>query len=138
MAKSKEKKPHPKPPENAKTVIELKKVIEERKMKLAKAKEAATKEKKLNKLDPKYRVAIKRLKRAQRKLYAEAYRLRPRKPAPAPAAAATAPAEAAAPAAPAPAAAAAPAEAAAPAVPASAAAPAAAATPAAPAEGEKK
>ena len=93
MAKSKEKKPHPKPPADAKTVIEIRKTIEDRKAKLAKIKTAASKDGKLNKMDAKYRVALKRLKRAQRKLYAEAYRLRPRKAA-APAAAEAAPAAA--------------------------------------------
>ena len=96
MAKSKEKKPKPKPPENAPTVISIKKTIEERKAKLIKHKEAATKDGKFNKLDPKFRAALKRLKRAQRKLATEAVRLVPKKApvaavAPA-AAAATAPA----------------------------------------------
>jgi hypothetical protein len=95
MAKSKEKKKHPKPPENAKTVIAIRKTIEDRKAKLAKHKAAALKDGKLNKLDPKYRLAIKRLKRAQRKLLGEAYRLIPKK-APAAPVAAAAPAEAAA------------------------------------------
>ena len=98
MAKSKEKKPKPKPPENAPTVIAIKKTIEDRKAKLAKRKEAAIKDGKLNRFDPKYRVALKRLKRAQRKLQSEAWRLKPKK-APA-AAAAAAPAAEAAPAAP--------------------------------------
>jgi len=96
MAKSKEKKPKPKAPENAPTVVAIKKMIEERKAALAKRKDSATKDGKLNKLDPKYRTAIKRLKRAQRKLEAEAWRLRPRQPpkaAPAPAAAGEAPKE---------------------------------------------
>jgi len=107
MAKSKEKKPKPKPPENAPTVIAVKKLIEECKASLAKRTEAATKDGKLNKLDPKFRVALKRLKRAQRKLEAEAWRLRPRS---APKAAEAAkPAEGAAPAEAAPAAPAAPA-----------------------------
>lgn len=91
MAKSKEKKPHPKPPENAPTVVEMKKEIAALKEKLAKRKQEATKDGKFNKLDPKYRLAIKRVKRAQRKLLTEAYRLRPRKDA---AAAAAAPAAA--------------------------------------------
>lgn len=80
MAKSKVKKPRPKPPENAPTVVEIKKVIAERKEKLAKAKQTAMKEGKLNKLDPKYRTAIKRVKRAQRKLQIEAKRLAPKHP----------------------------------------------------------
>lgn len=80
MAKSKEKKPKPKAPENAPTVVAIKKMIEERKAALTKRKEAATKDGRLNKFDPKYRAALKRLKRAQRKLEAEAWRLRPRKP----------------------------------------------------------
>ena len=92
MAKSKEKKKHPKAPENAKTVVEIKKAIEDRKGKLAKAKEAATKEGKVDKLNPKYRLAIKRLKRAQRKLLSEAYRLKPKVAPAAPAEAAAAPA----------------------------------------------
>jgi len=95
MAKSKVAKPKPKPPENAATVIAIRKTIAERKEKVAKRKQEATKEGKLNKFDPKYRTAIKRLKRAQRKLQAEAWRLKPKK-APteaAPAAAAAAPAE---------------------------------------------
>ena len=79
MAKSKEKKVKPKPPENAPTVIEMKKVIADRKAKLAKSKEAATKDGKFNKLDPKFRLSIKRLKRAQRKLVAEGVRLKPKK-----------------------------------------------------------
>src|SRR4051812_19909206 len=78
MAKSKVRKPHPKAPEAAPTVVVLKKTIDERKAKVAQKKEAASKEGKLNKLDPKYRLAIKRLKRAQRKLQSEAYRLTPR------------------------------------------------------------
>ena len=78
MAKPREKKPKPKAPENAPTVVAIKKMIEERKAALAKRKDAATKDGKLNKLDPKYRTALKRLKRAQRKLEAEAWRLRPR------------------------------------------------------------
>jgi hypothetical protein len=103
MAKSKVKKPVPKPPENAKTVIEIRKEIAARKEKLAKRKQDATKDGKLNKFDAKYRVALKRVKRAQRKLVSEAYRLRPRKAAPegapvAAAAAAAEPAPAAAPA----------------------------------------
>lgn len=106
MAKSKEKKKAPKPPENAPTVIEIRKELGARKEKLSKRKEAATKDGKLNRFDPKYRLAIKRLKRAQRKLAAEAVRLKPRKPpaeaiAAAPAAAATPTAEAPAAAAPA-------------------------------------
>jgi len=79
MAKSKEKKPHPKPPMDVKTVIAINKLIEDRKGKLAKRKEAATKDGKVNRLDPKLRVAKKRLKRAQRKLLSEAYRLQPHK-----------------------------------------------------------
>jgi hypothetical protein len=103
MAKSKEKKPKPKPPEGVATVVAIKKTIEDRKAKLAKRKTDATKDGKFNKTDPKYRVALKRLKRAQRKLQAEAWRLKPKK-APVAAAAAAAPAAAeAAPAAAAPA-----------------------------------
>ncbi|MFH0938887.1 MAG: hypothetical protein V1899_06365 [Planctomycetota bacterium] len=79
MAKSKEKKPHPKPPANAPRVIEIKKMIEERKTRLVTVKATSTQDGKLDKKNAKYRVAVKRLKRAQRKLYAEAYRLRPRK-----------------------------------------------------------
>jgi hypothetical protein len=94
MAKSKVKKPHPKPPAEAKTVVALKKVIDERKEKLAKRKEAATKEGKVNKYEPKFRVALKRVKRAQRKLLSEAYRLQAHKTGIKPAAPA-APAEAA-------------------------------------------
>ena len=92
MAKSQEKKKAPKPPENAATVIEMRKEIAARKEKLAKRKESATKDGKLNKFDPKYRLAVKRLKRAQRKLADEAIRLRPRKPVEAAPAAAAAPA----------------------------------------------
>lgn len=104
MAKSKEKKPKPKPPENAPTVVAIKKMIEECKASLAKCQQAATKDGKLNRLSPKYRVALKRLKRAQRKLQAEAWRLRPRQaPKAAPAEAAAAAPAAAAPAAAAPA-----------------------------------
>lgn len=96
MAKSKVRKPHPKPPEGAPTVVEMRKEIAALKEKLAKRKADATKEGKVNKFDPKYRLAIKRVKRAQRKLLSEAYRLRPRKEvaaAPAGAAPAEAPAE---------------------------------------------
>lgn len=96
MAKSKEKKLKPKPPENAPTVIELRKEIADRKAKLAKRKEATTKDGKFNRFDAKYRTALKRVKRAQRKLADEAVRLKPKKaPAEAPAAApaAAAPAE---------------------------------------------
>jgi hypothetical protein len=81
MAKSKVKKPRPKPPEAAKAVVEQRKLIAERKEKAAKAREASK-----NKYDPKYRVASKRLKRSQRKLYDIAVRMTPKK-APAPAAA---------------------------------------------------
>jgi hypothetical protein len=93
MAKSKEKKPKPKAPENAPSVVAIKKMIVERKAALARHKEAATKDGKLNKFEPKYRTALKRLKRAQRKLEAEAWRLRPRQPAKPEAAAAPATAE---------------------------------------------
>ena len=97
MAKSKVKAPAPKPPETAKTVIAIRKTIAELKDKLAKRKTDATKEGKLNKLDAKYRLAIKRVKRAQRKLLSEAWRLKPRKaPAEVAAAAPAAPADAAA------------------------------------------
>jgi hypothetical protein len=89
MAKTKEKKPRPKAPENAPTVAALKKLIEDRAAKLAKAQEAASTEGKLNKDDPKFRLARKRLKRAYRKLDKEAVRLKPKK-APAPAEAAPA------------------------------------------------
>lgn len=93
MAKSKDKKPKPKPPENAKTVIAIRKTIDARKVQLGKAKEKATKDGKINKVDSKYRLAIKKLKRAQRKLAAEAVRLKPKKaPAVAAPAAAAAPA----------------------------------------------
>lgn len=129
MAKSKEKKPRPKAPEHAPTVIAIKKDIEARMATLAKCQKAATKDGKLNKLDPKVREALKRLKRTQRKLDAEAFRLRIRNPEKIAAAAAAA-AEAATKAAAAETAAKA---AAAAAAPAAEAAPAAAA-----AEGEKK
>ena len=79
MAKSKVRKPHPKPPADVKSVIALKKVIDERKAKLVKRKETATKDGKLNRYDPKFRVALKRVKRAQRKLKTEGYRLQPSK-----------------------------------------------------------
>jgi len=75
MAKSKVAKPVPKPPEGAKTVIEMRKVIAERKESLSKRKASATKDGKLNKYDPKFRSATKRLKRAQRKLISEGWRL---------------------------------------------------------------
>lgn len=102
MAKSKVKPPKPKPPENAPTVVKIRKIIVERKTALGKRKEGAMKDGKLNRVDPKYRLALKRLKRAQRKLQAEAYRLVPKRvpviaeaaPAAAPA---SAPAEASAP-----------------------------------------
>lgn len=95
MAKSKEKKVHPKPPADVKTVVEMKKIIDGRKASLTKRAQAATKDGKLNRLDPKYRLAMKRVKRAQRRLLSEAYRLQPHKtgikpPAPAPAAVAEA------------------------------------------------
>src|SRR5688572_708261 len=99
MAKSKEKKPKPKPPEDAATVKAIRKTIEDRKAKLAKRKEGAIKDGKLNRLDPKYRLALKRLKRAQRKLQSEAWRLKPKKAPAAAAPAAAAPAAEAAPAA---------------------------------------
>ena len=79
MAKSKVRKPVPKPPENAPTVIEMRKEIASLKDKLSKRKQDATKDGKINKLDVKVRMALKRVKRAQRKLVSEAYRLRPRK-----------------------------------------------------------
>ena len=79
MAKSKVRKPVPKPPENAPTVIEMRKEIAALKEKLNKRKQDATKDGKINKLDVKVRMALKRVKRAQRKLVSEAYRLRPRK-----------------------------------------------------------
>ncbi len=44
MAKSKVKKPHPKPPAEAKTVVAIKKKIDDRKAKLAKRIEAAKKD----------------------------------------------------------------------------------------------
>jgi hypothetical protein len=98
MAKSKEKKPKPKPPEGVKSVVEIKKTIDDRKTKLTKAKDAAKKDGKFNKLDPKYRTALKRLKRAQRKLAKEGHRLKPKGTPKVAEAAAAAPAEAAAPA----------------------------------------
>lgn len=98
MAKSKEKKKHPKPPADVKTVVAMKKAIDERKEKLAKIKQSQTKDGKLDRYNPKVRVARKRVKRAQRRLLSEAYRLQASKtgikpPAPAPAAPAAAPAE---------------------------------------------
>ena len=98
MAKSKEKKKKPKPQENLKSVAAIRKLIEERKTQLAKAKEKGMKDGKLNRGDAAYRGALKRVKRAQRKLASEAVRTRPRgKPAaPAPAAAPAAAAPAAA------------------------------------------
>ena len=83
MAKSKEKKKHPVPPAEVKTVIAIRKDIDAAKASLAKRKEAATKEGKLNKYDGKYRVALKRVKRNQRKLLSEAYRLKSKKATPA-------------------------------------------------------
>lgn len=79
MAKSKVKKPHPKPPAEAKTVIAIKKTIDDRKAKLSKRVAAATKDGKLDRNDLKVRSAVKRVKRAQRKLLSEAYRLQPHK-----------------------------------------------------------
>lgn len=79
MAKSKVKKPHPKAPADAKTVIAIKKTIDDRKSKLSKRVAAATKDGKLTRHDPKVRAAVKRVKRAQRKLQSEAYRLQPHK-----------------------------------------------------------
>jgi hypothetical protein len=101
MAKKDEKKTKPKPPADVATVIAIKKTLDDRKAKQAKARAAATKDGKLNKYEPKYRHEQKLLKRAQRRLSKEAWRLRGLKQA--------APAEAAAPAAPAEAAPAAPA-----------------------------
>jgi hypothetical protein len=100
MAKKDEKKTKPKPPADVATVIEIKKTLDDRKAKQAKAKVAATKDGKLNKYDPKYRHEQKLLKRAQRRLSKEAWRLRGLKVAApaaveAPAAAPAAPAEAA-------------------------------------------
>ncbi len=94
MAKPKTKKAAPKPPEDVASVIEIRKVITDRKAKLAERRTQATKEGQFNKNDPKYKVALKRVKRAQRKLAAEAVRLLKRKVTVVPAAAA-APAEAA-------------------------------------------
>jgi hypothetical protein len=79
MAKSKEKKAHPKAPADVKTVVAINKLIDDRKAKLIKRTQAATKDGKVNTLDPKLRTAKKRLKRAQRKLLSEAYRLQPHK-----------------------------------------------------------
>lgn len=75
MAKSKEKKPHPKPPADVKSVVAIKKVIDERKEKLAQIKQKETKDGKLDRYNLKVRGARKRLKRAQRKMLSEAYRL---------------------------------------------------------------
>ncbi len=79
MAKSKVKKPHPKPPAEAKTVVAIQKSIDDRKAKLTKRIAAATKDGKLIRHDLKVRAASKRVKRAQRKLLSEAYRLQPHK-----------------------------------------------------------
>ncbi|HYF49192.1 MAG TPA: hypothetical protein VEJ63_07295 [Planctomycetota bacterium] len=94
MAKSKEKKPKPKPPEGVKSVQVIRDAIKARKERLAKVQETAKKDGKVNKYDPKVRAALKRVKRAQRKLQKEAYRLLPKK-APVAAAAEAKPAEAA-------------------------------------------
>jgi erythromycin esterase-like protein len=83
MAKSKVRKARPKAPENAPSVIAIRKTIGEWKEKRAKAKEAAKKDGKVDKTNPKLRVATKHLKRAQRKLYDEAVRLTPKKAPPA-------------------------------------------------------
>ena len=79
MAKSKVRKPHPKPPADVKTVIAIKKSIDDRKAKLAKRIGTATKDGKLNRNDLKVRAAVKRVKRAQRRLLSEAYRLQAHK-----------------------------------------------------------
>lgn len=79
MAKSKVRKPHPKPPADAKTVVAIKKTIDDRKAKLTKRLEAAKKDGKVNRQDPKVRSAVKRVKRAQRRLLSEAYRLQAHK-----------------------------------------------------------
>ena len=79
MAKSKEKKPHPKPPADAKTVVAMKKIIDARKATLAKLREAGKKEGKTDRKNPKVRSSLKRVKRAQRRLLSEAYRLQPHK-----------------------------------------------------------
>jgi hypothetical protein len=75
MAKSKVAKPKPKPPEGVKSVVEIRKTIEGCKTRLTKVSEAAKKDGKVNKYDPKIRSALTRVKRAQRKLGKEAYRL---------------------------------------------------------------
>ncbi len=94
MAKPKGKKKAPKPPETAATVIAFKKEVEARKASLAKAKTASTKEGKFDKNSLKYREALKRLKRVQRRLAGEGVRLKKMaKPAEAAAPAAAAPAE---------------------------------------------
>jgi len=93
MAKSKEKKKFValEMVPTAKACLE---VIKERKEKVTKAKAASTKDGKLDKYNPKYRQALKRLKRSQRKLFKQRVRFtRPGVPLTAPAPAAAAPAE---------------------------------------------
>lgn len=90
MAKSKEKKKFVSLEQvpTAKAHLEI---VKERKEKLAKAKATVTKDGKLDKYNPKYRQALKRLKRSQRKLFKQRVRFtRPGVPLTAPAAAAPA------------------------------------------------
>ncbi|MCW8131369.1 MAG: hypothetical protein KIS92_13555 [Planctomycetota bacterium] len=97
MAKSKEKKKFVSL-EMVPTAKAHQEIVKERKDKLAKAKATVTKDGKTDRQSPKYRQALKRLKRAQRKLFKQRVRFtRPgvplTPPAPAAAPAAAAPAE---------------------------------------------
>jgi hypothetical protein len=76
MAKKKEKTKLPKADDvaSAKPVLEKLNASKER---LGKVKEAVTQEGKANKQDPRYRQALKRVKRAQRKLNKELKRVAP-------------------------------------------------------------
>jgi hypothetical protein len=80
MAKLKQKKKPLLPkPEEVPTVKPRFETLACCKARLAKAKAAATKDGKFNKYEPKYRAALKALKRAQRVLYKELFRRRVKK-----------------------------------------------------------
>jgi hypothetical protein len=79
MAKNKEKKKLPKASE-IEAVKPLLAEIEKRKAVVAKAKVKATKDGKLNKYDPKYRDAVRRLKKIYRHVHKEIIRHLPKHP----------------------------------------------------------
>jgi erythromycin esterase-like protein len=75
MAKPKEKKkPRLPKPEELKSARPLAQRVATCKTRVGKARAAATKEGKFSKYDPKYRQALKALKRAQRRLHKELLR----------------------------------------------------------------